>query len=64
MNLLAVGVTFQTAGVALRERIAFTDAQRDADTARDRMESLENELVELEAQVDNFRQRVMSTLED
>lgn len=33
MNLLAVGVSFRSANVALRERLAFTDAQRDAAAA-------------------------------
>jgi glutamyl-tRNA reductase len=29
MNLLAIGVTFRSTGVELRERVAFTDVQRD-----------------------------------
>jgi len=33
MNLLAVGVTFRTADVSLRERLAFSDPQRDAAAA-------------------------------
>lgn len=33
MNVLTVGVTFRSAGVALRERLAFTEAARDAATA-------------------------------
>jgi glutamyl-tRNA reductase len=33
MNLLAVGVTFRSADVALRERLAFTDQERDAAAA-------------------------------
>jgi len=33
MNLLAVGVTYRTADVALREQIAFSDAKRDAAAA-------------------------------
>jgi glutamyl-tRNA reductase len=33
MNLLAVGVSFRSADVALRERLAFTDPQRDAAAA-------------------------------
>jgi glutamyl-tRNA reductase len=33
MNLLAVGVSFRTADVALRERLAFTDQQRDQASA-------------------------------
>jgi glutamyl-tRNA reductase len=33
MNLLAVGVSFQSAEVALRERLAFSDPQRDAAAA-------------------------------
>ena len=33
MNLLAVGVSFRSADVALRERLAFTDAQRETAAA-------------------------------
>jgi glutamyl-tRNA reductase len=33
MNFVAVGVSFRSAGVELRERVAFTDAQRDAAAA-------------------------------
>ena len=33
MNLLAIGISFRSADVALRERLAFTDPQRDAAAA-------------------------------